>query len=67
MHIYSYAYLSITCYIIQGERGHPGLPGPFGPKGEGLPGPTVCFTKIYFCSFQGFVFTWRSFVCRNNH
>lgn len=52
MHIDFYAYLSITCYINQGERGHPGLPGPFGPKGEGLPGPTVRFTKIYFCCFS---------------
>lgn len=31
----------------QGERGHPGLPGPFGPKGEGLPGPTVGFILLF--------------------
>lgn len=48
MHIKSYAYLFTTCFINQGERGYPGLPGPFGPKGEGLPGPMVRFRTFTF-------------------
>lgn len=36
-------YQSILFY--QGDRGHLGLPGPVGPKGEGAPGPVVCTIK----------------------
>lgn len=39
-------FITIFFFFNQGERGHLGLPGPFGPKGEGLPGPVVCIINI---------------------
>lgn len=38
---WSCCWSSLQFLCKQGERGYPGLPGPFGPKGEGLPGPVV--------------------------